>query len=198
MAQRTTAQRTTVQHTGGSSPDDAATTALGPHMHVGEHVVWAQAAPRLRLALPALLPLAFGLAVALIGGAAAVLAAAVALGRFPSVTTTGPPWGLAGVAAFFAAIGVVIVTVTARDIAAAGHIVYAVTDRAALIVDTTPGGRVRRFTATDVRDRRRLGDRISFAPQGEEEPFHPAWTFLGVRDRDAANAALDALIRRGE
>jgi len=162
---------------------------ISPHLLPDEEVLWCQAGPRLRLSVPMLVPVAFFICWTAAALAFTTLATYSRLidpvdDAFPA------PWlGLA-----FTAIGAGCVWFSWRGLRAGLHTTYAITDRAAIIIEDVWPKRVRRFTADAVSKRAVFGDRIGFMPDPlEGNAFDSTTSFIGVRDMVTAQAALDRI-----
>lgn len=150
---------------------------LTPHLHPGERVLWSQQGPALRLALPVLIPLGF-----------AITWTTAALGFVGLVVWSMVREGLNGwagliIASVMAAGGAWFTAHCWRGFLAGFSTLYAVTDRAALILEAPGRPRLRRFDAATIAGRRIWGDRIGFRPDiTDANAFDSTTSFIGVRD----------------
>lgn len=165
---------------------------ITPHLEAGEVLVWSQIAPRWRLFVPELVPLAFSTIVGVIGAGFGLIGLAAEFAWVSGISGTGA-WVFVAFGAGIAALAAWLLNATLGNMRAAAHTLYAVTDRAGLIIVDAPRARIRRFDARKIAERRWMGDRVSFDPDDDEEPFRPDATFLGVCDIPAAEAALAAI-----
>lgn len=160
---------------------------LEPHLEPGETLLWSQPGPVLRLTLPLLIPLAF---TSVWTAAAAGFTALVVW----TLVRTGGAWTGLAISGAMTLAGLAFLAYVARGLAAGARTLYAVTDRAALIVEDVRPRAVRRFTQADIARRRRWGDRIAFRPDiADGNAFDSLTSFIGVRDIEAVTALLDAI-----
>lgn len=161
---------------------------ITPHLEPGETLVWHQPAPKLRLGLPMVLPLAFFIywTLAALGFGGLILWSLIQENR---LSTFG-----VGLIAALVGVGTIGTLWCWRGIKAGGHTVYAVTDRAALIIEDIFPRAARRFRADDIAKRVRRGDRIAFKPDViDENAYEPATTFIGIKDITAVEEALNRI-----
>ncbi len=169
------------------------TDLIAPLLEKNEVVVWAQRAPRDRLSLPLLFPLALFAIFSVASLALAIVTASVTIQRGTLLMN----WEGAAIPLACAAAGALLARWCWRGIEAGRNTIYAITDRAALIIETTDRARVRRFGPEEVARRARLADRIGFitdVPEGGS--FDSLTSFIGVKDMRAAEAALDRIAER--
>ncbi|MEO1281856.1 MAG: hypothetical protein AAFR75_11545 [Pseudomonadota bacterium] len=168
-----------------------APSAIGlitPHLEPGETIVWHQRAPRLRLGIPMLLPLTFFISwtLAALGFSSLILWSQLQENRLDTFTVS--------MTTIFVGVGSIGVWWCWRAIKVGGRTVYAVTDRAALIIEDIFPRLVRRFKANDIAKRSRWGDRIAFRPDViDENAYEPATTFIGIKDIDTVEEALNQI-----
>ena len=172
--------------------DRSAADPIQAVLEPSEEIVWRQAGPRLRLSLPLLIPLIFS--VAWTGAALAFVGLMLML-----AWQTPEPQNIATgfvIAAVLVSVGLFFVSYSWHGLRAGLSTEYAVTDRAALIIETVGRPRVRRFNASDIEKRERFGDRIGFMPDiVDGNSFDATTSFIGIRDMAAVEAALDTIVQ---
>lgn len=171
---------------------DKARSRIEPHLQPGETILWCQAGPMWRLSLPLFIPLT--LVTIWTGATFWAFCMVVAW----SLRNNASDWTGAYIAGAMSLAGFLLLLWLWRDVKAGAKTAYAVTDRAAIIVEDVTPRLVRRFGPEDVAKRRRLFDRIAFQPDvaPEDNPYHPASTFIGVRNIKNVELLLDQLVRR--
>lgn len=150
----------------------------------GEEVLWCQRGPVIRLCLWPFLNALF-LAIWLIVGVWLIVS-------FPFADEAAT-WKSAAVAGALIGLCIFLLYVTLDRFSAGLRTVYAITDRAALLIEAVQPIRVRRFNKVSIARRRSGGGKIVFPPTTVRERFDFDRTFLGVRDMAAAEAALQRI-----